>query len=107
MSTRIIALCLALLSPGLASALPANSIERFYFSDRTMTEMVGSETIMTCWGRPRNSTLEGRRTRFFASVAESCSPSARAMSGRVRCTVDGMLTECPEDICSSPLFHCR
>lgn len=86
------------------NALPSNQIERTYYADKSLREEVGSEIIITCYGRPRGSTLIGRRTRFFTSISESCNTNRNPF---ISCYLNGRLTQCPAHICESPLVTCR
>ena len=80
-------------------ALPASEVETFYFSDASLSDEVGYQ-ILTCSGARYR---EGRTSRYSARVQTPCHSGGLP---RIACVVDGILTTCPADICSSGLFSC-
>lgn len=82
-----------------AYGLPASEVETTYFSDKTLQNEIGS-SILSCSGNRYHS---GRTSRFVATSRTPCNTPGIPS---VYCSVDGVRTLCPPNICSSELFHC-
>ncbi|MDI3285072.1 hypothetical protein [Polyangium sp. 15x6] len=74
MTMAIMAGASLLLVATLANALPAYRIVRLYYTSSSYTTVVGRETVMTCFGRPRGNTLRGIRTNHFCELEIRCGP---------------------------------
>ncbi|WP_272417938.1 hypothetical protein [Polyangium jinanense] len=72
MTTAIMAGASLLLVATLGNALPAYRIVRFYYSSGSYATIVGRETVMTCFGRPRGNTLRGIRTNHSCEIEIWC-----------------------------------
>lgn len=80
-------------SLGPAEALPRNEIERWYFSDASLTIPVGWSITLCDGSRARWGVTTGDDLVVYT---DSCSTGSR----RVACYIDGFATTCPADICS-------
>ena len=80
-------------------ALPASEVETVYFSDAALTNEVGYRFLSCSGGTYR----EGTTSRYYARFQTPCHTGG---STQIACVVNGVLTTCPADICSSGLFSC-
>ena len=81
-------------------ALPAYEVETFYFSSAALDNEVGYQILACSGGRYR----EGQVTRHYARVQTPCNS---ATLPRIACTVNGLPSTCPPDICNSGLVTCN
>lgn len=82
-----------------AYALPNNEVETEYFSDSSFTEGVGSK-VLTCLGK---TFSVGETSNFTAKFSTPCNQATRTS---VLCTVNGVRTTCPPNICDVNLYTC-
>lgn len=91
---------LLLASAGGAYALPANEVETTYYKDASMETEVGG-SLLSCQG---GFNRWGKYSRFRVRFLTPCTSSGPL---EIACTVDGVPTLCPPNICDSSLFTCQ
>lgn len=85
---------------GVAYALPANEVETTYYSDASMQTEVGG-SFLACQG---GFNRWGKYSRYRVRFTTPCTNSGPL---GIACTVDGVPTLCPPNICDSSLFTCQ
>lgn len=79
----------AALAPRPAEALPSSEVYRYYYSDATMTTVVGELFVMSCYGSV--NVLDGVKTAYVKMVSEPCNGGSPPPP---KCYVHGIEVPC-------------